>query len=110
MKEDNFSVQISKSDGDILKVDFSGQLTINYIQKIKEAVSEKVDFSQDISVNVDNPDNLDITFLQLLQSLKTTVEFNKKQLSVSSTLPGELKSLVSNAGFSDLLNSNPVNN
>ncbi|WP_462317072.1 STAS domain-containing protein [Marinilabilia sp.] len=109
MKEDNFSVQVKKSDG-ILYVDFSGQLTINYIQKIKEAVSEQVDFSQDISVNVDNPDNLDITFLQLLQSLKTTAELNKKQLSISSTLPSELESLVSNAGFSDLLNSNPVNN
>lgn len=108
MKEDNFSVQVKKSDG-ILYVDFSGQLTINYIQKIKESVSEQVDFSQDITVNVDNPDNLDITFLQLLQSLKTTAELNKKQLSISSTLPSELESLVSNAGFSDLLNSNPVN-
>ncbi|PWD99417.1 STAS domain-containing protein [Marinilabilia rubra] len=109
MKEDNFSVQVKKSDG-ILTVDFSGQLTINYIQKIKEVVSEKIDFAQDISVSIDNPDNLDITFLQLLQSLKTTAELNKKELSVSSTLPNELESLVSNAGFSDLLNSNPVNN
>jgi len=109
MKEDSFSIQIKKSDG-TLTMDFKGQLTINYIQKIKEVVNEKVDFSQDISVNVDNPDNLDITFLQLLQSMKTTAELNKKQLSVSSTLPSELDSLVSNAGFSDLLNSNPVNN
>ncbi len=109
MKDENFLVQVKKSNAGF-KVFFSGQLTINYIQKIKEMVSEQVDFSKDIIVHVDNPDNLDITFLQLLQSLKTSAEFNKRQFSVTATLPNELDSLVSNSGFSDLLNSNPVNN
>ncbi|MFW6327389.1 MAG: hypothetical protein ACOC2F_03675, partial [Bacteroidota bacterium] len=89
---------------------FSGQLTINYIHKIKESVNSQIDFSRSISVVVDNPDNLDITFLQLLQSLKVTAELNKRQFSVAAKLPNELESLVSNSGFSDLLNSNPVNN
>ncbi len=109
MKDDNFQIQVKKSDS-ALEMVFSGQLTINYIQKIKDTVSGEVDFSKDITVVVDNPDNLDITFLQLLQSLKKTAELNKRQFEVRSTLPNELESLVSNSGFSDLLNSNPVNN
>lgn len=109
MKDENFTIHVKKADG-VLSIEFSGQLTINYIQKIKEAVNEKIDFSQDISIGIENPDNLDITFLQLLQSLKTTAELNKKQFTVNAKLPSELESLVSNAGFSDLLNSNPVNN
>ncbi|MBN1119091.1 MAG: hypothetical protein JXA77_17910 [Bacteroidales bacterium] len=109
MKDDNFQVQVKNTD-DSLEVVFNGQLTINYIQKIKDSVGEQIDFSKDILVVVDNPDNLDITFLQLLQSMKKTAELNKRQFSVKTTLPNELESLVSNSGFSDLLNSNPVNN
>ncbi|MBZ4676384.1 MAG: hypothetical protein JG782_1003 [Anaerophaga sp.] len=108
MKSDNFTVQV-KDNGENLELFFSGQLTINYIQKVKEAVGEQVNFSRDIAVRIDNPDNLDITFLQLLQSMKATTEKNKRKFSVSADLPNELDSLVSNAGFSDLLNSNPVN-
>lgn len=109
MKDDNFTVQL-KGSGEKLNLVFSGQLTINYIQKIKDSVQEQVNFSKDIVVRVENPDNLDITFLQLLQSMKATMEKNKRKFSVSAELPNELNSLVSNAGFSDLLNSNPVNN
>jgi anti-anti-sigma regulatory factor len=109
MKDENFLVDVKKT-GESLELVFSGQLTINYIQKIKETVGEQTDFSNDLVVRVDNPDNLDITFLQLLQSLKTTAELNKRQFTVTADLPNELETLVANAGFSDLLNSNPVNN
>jgi hypothetical protein len=102
MKNDNFTVQV-KDNGENLELLFSGQLTINYIQKIKEAVGEQVNFLKDIAVKVDNPDNLDITFLQLLQSMKATTEKNKRQFSVSADLPNELNSLVTNAGFSELV-------
>ncbi len=109
MKDENFQVQVQDTrDG--IKLNFSGQLTIAQIQKIKDATGEQVNFTRDIEVEVDNPENLDITFLQLLQSLKTTAEANGRQFSVSATLPNELESLVSNAGFADLLNSNPENN
>lgn len=109
MKDENFQVQV-KDTRDGIKLNFSGQLTIAHIQQIKDDVGKKVDFNKDIEVEVDNPENLDITFLQLLQSLKITTEANKRQFSVSATLPNELKSLVSNAGFADLLISNPENN
>ncbi|MFO8001100.1 MAG: hypothetical protein R6U46_07645 [Marinilabilia sp.] len=108
MKDENFQIQV-KDTGDEVQLTFSGQLTITHIQKIKDGVGENIDFSKNISVYVDNPENLDITFLQLLQSLKTTAEVNQKQFSVTATLPNELESLVSNSGFADLLNSNPVN-
>lgn len=109
MKDDNYLVQV-KSLAEGVEIVFSGQLTINYIHKIKEAVSEQIDFSKNIAVKVDNPDNLDITFLQLLQSLRVSAELKKISFSVTATLPNELESLVSNSGFADLLNSNPVNN
>jgi asparagine synthetase A len=109
MKDENFLIQVEEVN-ETLNIVFSGQLTINYIKKIKDCVNDQIDFSRDISVNVDNPDNLDITFLQLLQSIKTTAELNKRQFMVTTTLPNELEILVSNSGFSDLLNSNHVNN
>jgi len=109
MKDENYQVQV-KDTQDGIELIFSGQLTIAQIQKIRDAVGEKINFTKDIQVEIDGPENLDITFLQLLQSLKITAEANKRKFSISATLPNELESLVSNAGFADLLNSNPENN
>jgi hypothetical protein len=106
MKDENFQAHV-KTGNDGIELVFSGQLTINYMQKIKDAISGKIDFSKDLSVHVNNPDNLDITFLQLLQSLKKTCAINRKNFSVEATLPHELESLIINAGFADMLNSNP---
>ncbi|MGQ1890222.1 hypothetical protein ACT29H_07240 [Thermophagus sp. OGC60D27] len=108
MSDENYSVQISK-EGDSQVVTFSGQLTINYIQNIKDLVGKKIHFSKDIVVKVENPDNLDITFLQLLESIKATAESNQRKFSASGSLPDELLSLISNSGFSKLLSCNPVN-
>lgn len=109
MKDDSYSVQL-KNEKEKQVLTFSGQLTINYIQKIKDAVTKQINFSKDLEIKVENPDNLDITFLQLLQSLKITFEQNQRNFSATATLPNELLSLISNAGFSTLLSCNPVNN
>jgi len=108
MTGENYSVQI-KEEGDNQLLIFSGQLTINYIQNIKDAIGAEIDFSRDIEVKLDNPGNLDITFLQLLESIRSTLKLKQRKFSASASLSEELLSLISNSGFSELVNCNPVN-
>ncbi|MBS2096815.1 hypothetical protein [Carboxylicivirga linearis] len=83
---------------------FSGQLIINYIENITEAVKNKVSVSKDLDVQIDNPDSIDVTFIQLLLSIIKTFEANDKNVSVTSELKDELKTLIGNSGFSYVLN------
>jgi len=83
---------------------FSGQLIINYIENITEAVTNKVTASKDLDVKIDNPDSIDVTFIQLLLSIIKTFEANDKKVSVTSELKDELKTLIGNSGFSYVLN------
>nr|WP_321407181.1 hypothetical protein [uncultured Carboxylicivirga sp.] len=82
---------------------FSGQLIINYIENITEIVKEKVSATKDLDIQVDNPDSVDITFIQLVLSIKKTFELAGKEVSITTELKDELKTLIGNSGFSYVL-------
>lgn len=83
---------------------FSGQLIINYIENITEIVKEKVNTSKDLDLQIDNPDSVDVTFIQLLISLKKTFEKAGKKVSLTADLKEEIKTLIANSGFDYVLN------
>jgi len=83
---------------------FSGQLIINYIEKIVEDVKGKVNLQKDLEVVVDNPDAIDVTFIQLILALKSTYSKQDKNVTFSFTLSEELKTLIVNSGFYNVLN------
>lgn len=95
-----------KIEGDEKKVSFcfSGQLIINYIEKIVQEVKEKVDFKKDLEVVIDNPEAIDVTFIQLILALKTTYNKLDTNMKLKVNLPDELKTLIVNSGFSNVLN------
>ncbi|MCU4163244.1 hypothetical protein [Carboxylicivirga caseinilyticus] len=82
---------------------FSGQLIINYIENITEIVKEKVSATKDLDIQVDNPDSVDITFIQLVLSIKKTYELAGKEVNITTELKDELKTLIGNSGFSYVL-------
>ncbi len=83
---------------------FSGQLIINFIESITEVVKERVKTSKNLEIQVDNPDSMDVTFIQLLLALKNTFETAGKEVSVSAELKDELRTLIDNSGFNYVLN------
>jgi len=83
---------------------FSGQLIINHIEKISALVNEKLSAEKDLLMEIDNPDSVDVTFIQLLLSIKATVKANGKEVSIKAEIKDEIKTLIKNSGFNYVLN------
>ena len=59
-----------------------------------------------VSITVNDVENIDLTFVQLLQSIKNSGVKNGFEVEVSLKLPDDLSSLIKNAGFGSFLNAN----
>ncbi len=94
------------NDKDAITVEFSGNLIINYINDIKLSVEKLNVFNSNINVKLTRVDNIDFTFIQLLLSIKKTLETKKYSFSISSELNEDMSNLLINAGFNKLMNSN----
>jgi len=86
------------------KLSFSGQLIINHIEKITDIVNEKLSADRDLQMEIDNPESVDVTFIQLLLAITASVKANGKNVTISAELKDELKALIKNSGFSYVLN------
>ena len=53
---------------------------------------------------IEQIDNIDVTFIQLLFVLKNTFSKENKEVKITANLKEELKVLVDNSGFNLLLN------
>ncbi len=96
-----YSVDI-KQDKDQEHILFAGELIINHITKIKKEISDIIDFNHNLSINITNPSSIDVTFIQLICSLKKTYESKGFTVAIESTLNEDVYSLVNNSGFNNL--------
>lgn len=83
---------------------FSGQLIINYIENITEQVKKSVKANNELEINIQNPDSLDVTFIQLLLAIKATFKASEKEVIIKAELKDELVTLIDNSGFNYVLN------
>ncbi|SMO58006.1 hypothetical protein SAMN06265379_10375 [Saccharicrinis carchari] len=97
-----FSIDI-KQDNDLQKITFSGQLIINHIDAIKEEFIESINLTKPLSISVNYPDGIDITFIQLIVAIKKAYNKNGIHINVEGKLHDEALSLIANAGFNNLL-------
>ncbi len=96
-----YSVDI-KQDKEQVHILFAGELIINHITKIQKEISEVIDFNHNLSINITNPSSIDVTFIQLICSLKKTCENKGYNVEIESTLNEDIYSLVNNSGFNNL--------
>ncbi len=92
-----------KENKDKLEIDFSGQLTIANISKITERVKSNLKNPSNVLINVDNVDNLDISFIQLLHAIKNSGKKKGFEVQVSISVSDDISSLLSHAGFLNYL-------
>lgn len=102
MKE-AYTIAISDSDSQS-ELKFSGNLIINHIEKIYAELKEKLTIDKPISVVIDNPENMDITFVQMLLSIKKACTEASKEFKVTTVLKDDLKQLIEKAGLNKELN------
>ncbi len=93
---------MAKKTQKVVKLHYSKDLGINnakaYHTELKKALKNKTD----VEVKVDKVETLDLTFIQLLYSLKKSVEKSNKKISFNIKLNNESELLLSNAGLTNL--------
>lgn len=95
-----YAIQQVEKDG-INEIHFSGSLIINHIAKIYEDLKGIVTKDKQYSLFIDNPESLDITFVELVISLKKSF----KELKVTSTLKDDILQLLTKNGLDKELNN-----
>ncbi|HKL38118.1 MAG TPA: STAS domain-containing protein [Bacteroidales bacterium] len=79
------------------------ELTIYTVLEIKENFLEAIQQFDELAIQIKNVENIDLSFIQLIESLRKTAEEYDKQISISAELMDETRSLVDNAGFDPIL-------
>jgi ABC-type transporter Mla MlaB component len=91
-------------DNDTVRLTFSGDLIINYINAINEEVAKFIDYSKNLHIQLSNPTSVDFTFVQIISSLKKTFKSKGKSIQIEAQFSDEISLLISNAGFKDFFN------
>ncbi|TAJ15276.1 hypothetical protein DMA11_02405 [Marinilabiliaceae bacterium JC017] len=103
MENKPYNIQISDQQ-DKMIAHFSGNLVINYINEIVDIVKKEISFSKPLDLIIDNPESIDLTFIQLVLSIQKDSLENNQDLSVTANIKPELKSVIANAGFNQFFN------
>lgn len=82
---------------------FSGQLIINFIESLTTVVKERINTKKDLVIAIDNPESMDVTFIQLLLAIKASYKESGKSIRITANLKDELSRLIENAGFTYVL-------
>ncbi|WP_075603320.1 STAS domain-containing protein [Saccharicrinis aurantiacus] len=97
-----FKIDVNKSDTET-NIAVSGDLIINHIEKIKEVFDSSIDFSKNLIIDLNGINSIDITFIQLIISLKKSFQSSDNQIVFKNNFNDEVKILLQNAGFNNLL-------
>lgn len=79
------------------------ELTIYTALEIKEYFLNALEKFDEIKVQIKDVENIDLSFLQLIESLRKTAEEYEKKVEISAELQNGTRSLVENSGFDPLL-------
>ena len=81
-------------------ISISGDFTINNITELKKNISEAVDTYDKIDLSISNPENIDLTAIQLLISLQKSASLKNTELNLRFSLPQDLSPIIEHSGFS----------
>lgn len=97
-KEKNYQIIASKgSDGS--KLILSGDLSLNSIKGIKDELATYLNKSKDLKIVVKDAGNIDLGFIQLIQSFAWTSLKSNNQVDVEFDLLPEQQKLMQNSGI-----------
>jgi anti-anti-sigma regulatory factor len=83
----------------ILSVVLGGSLTIDHAAKVQQALLQHLDAIKVVRLLIDEVDDMDMPFYQLLISLQQTLAKQSKELNATILLDEEAEELFRRAGF-----------
>ena len=103
-KSKKYSITTENDDNtNIRSVIIEGELSLKYINEIREDLKPAIRGAKDLKMIIKNADMIDLSFLQLVISLQNTYKNEKKKISVKFEIDQENKDLMINSGFEELL-------
>lgn len=103
-EERNIQIKPSKKKGESMaNIILENELTIFSIESMKDKIIEAVMKYDHVEFALKNVNNVDMTFIQLLYSVKKTAETLNKKVSFDVELSDDIKSLLNNSDLSKVL-------
>jgi ABC-type transporter Mla MlaB component len=88
-----------------LKIFLGGDLSVNKLEDLTNKLKQIEKDHNEFEININDVSAFDLSSIQLLQSLKKTVEKHKKKIKFKIELPKDIWELFDRTGFSkDLKN------
>jgi len=87
-----------KADAGVLSV--TGDMTVQCAAMAKEAAASALKDVKTLVVDLDGVTGVDLTFLQILCSLRHTAERDGKKVTIKENCPEVFRRVVEDAGFS----------
>lgn len=84
-------------------IKLTGDLTIKKASELQQKLIEAINGHDKIQVLIDDPENLDVTCLQLLQAAQQNAKAASKQFIIRANLSADLSDLLHKAGFNKFL-------
>jgi ABC-type transporter Mla MlaB component len=97
-QEKGYQIATSKG-GEGLMLTISGDLTLNNISGLKTDLSAHLSKNNNIKIVVKDADNIDLGFIQLIQSFVWTTKKNNNQIDVELNLSPDQQKLLGNSGI-----------
>ncbi len=82
-----------------VKLVLEGELTLANASEIKNIFSESANEYEKINISLKNIKSIDLSFVQLLKSLKNNTLKNKKKLEIDYDLSQNILELLNNSGI-----------
>ncbi|MCK5169816.1 MAG: hypothetical protein KAQ75_08050 [Bacteroidales bacterium] len=103
-EDKNIQVKPSKKKGESsVSIILENELTIFSVESMKDKIIDAVMKYDHIGFELKNVGNMDLTFVQLIYSVKKTAETLNKKVSFDVELSDDIKSLFNNSDLSKVL-------
>jgi anti-anti-sigma regulatory factor len=92
----------TKTEGDIEVISFAGNLDIRNSNDIKKKMVDYKPQKEKLKIILENTDNIDLSFMQLLFAFLKRLKEEGKTLDFSQKLDKEYEKIVKESGFLDV--------
>lgn len=93
-----YSLEVTEEGGK-KQLKFGGDLIINHIDKMAAEVKDALPQPADVTILLDNPSNIDMTFIQLALAVRRSCAEASKAFDIKATVKDDLKELLVKAGL-----------
>ena len=103
-KDKNIQIKPSKKKGEKrVSIILENELTIFSIEKMKESILDAINKHDIIDFELKNISNMDLAFVQLFFSIKSSSESLNKKISINADLTDDINSLFNNSDLTKVL-------